>query len=316
MANLTEDKIYEPGIRQLETTDPLLGGAGGVLNTAVKQLANRTNWLKFALQGFIDTTNVNATHALTLSEILQRLVLVDANGATIQLYLPDSTTGLEIGLTVHIHAFNVNQSQVAITTGGSDIFLTGDSGVTTLYLGNNESIQLVLTSGGWLLLDHKSNLNDIGGVIYRYKQVPNTIVATGQLLNRADYPRLWNYALSLGSSLIDDFSWNSITSNKGFFSTGNGSTTFRVPDLRAMFIRGLDLSAGIDLGRVVNLPGGYEADELKEHDHDYTRPNANGSASGNQVSHPDGPLVNAKSGKTGGIETRPKNIGLLPLIKV
>jgi hypothetical protein len=46
MANLSETAIYDAGVYQLETTDPLLGGASGVLNSATKNLANRTAYLK------------------------------------------------------------------------------------------------------------------------------------------------------------------------------------------------------------------------------------------------------------------------------
>ncbi len=45
MANLTESSIWEAGIYQLETTDPVKGGADGISNTQAKQLANRTKYL-------------------------------------------------------------------------------------------------------------------------------------------------------------------------------------------------------------------------------------------------------------------------------
>lgn len=46
MANLKEKEIWEDGIRQLETTDPVVGGEDGVDNIAPRQLANRTLWLR------------------------------------------------------------------------------------------------------------------------------------------------------------------------------------------------------------------------------------------------------------------------------
>lgn len=46
MANLTEKTIWETGIYQLETADPVEGGAEGKSNQQAKQLANRTAWLK------------------------------------------------------------------------------------------------------------------------------------------------------------------------------------------------------------------------------------------------------------------------------
>lgn len=46
MANVTESATYESGVYQIETTDPVLGGANGIANVQAKQLANRTAYLK------------------------------------------------------------------------------------------------------------------------------------------------------------------------------------------------------------------------------------------------------------------------------
>ena len=54
------------------------------------------------------------------------------------------------------------------------------------------------------------------------------VFSDGQLLNRADYPDLWAYAQLL--SPIEDSLWLSNIYQRGKYSTGNGSTTFRVPD--------------------------------------------------------------------------------------
>ncbi|ELL5331407.1 tail fiber protein [Salmonella enterica] len=46
MGNLNETEKWEENIYQLETSDPVLGGANGISNRAPRQLANRTKWLK------------------------------------------------------------------------------------------------------------------------------------------------------------------------------------------------------------------------------------------------------------------------------
>ena len=46
MANLRENAAWESGIYQLETTDPVVGGADGISNKQAIQLANRTSYLK------------------------------------------------------------------------------------------------------------------------------------------------------------------------------------------------------------------------------------------------------------------------------
>ncbi|MBF0752250.1 MULTISPECIES: tail fiber protein, partial [unclassified Pasteurella] len=49
MANLKEQEKWEDGIYQIEENDPVLGGENGITNKPIKQLANRTKWLKKAL---------------------------------------------------------------------------------------------------------------------------------------------------------------------------------------------------------------------------------------------------------------------------
>ena len=54
------------------------------------------------------------------------------------------------------------------------------------------------------------------------------VVSDGQLLERAVYPDLWAYAQLL--TPISDSEWLANVENRGKYSTGDGTTTFRVPD--------------------------------------------------------------------------------------
>ena len=68
MADLKETAVWEPTIRQLETSDPVMGGENGVSNTAPRQLANRTFWLKTELANSIANINTGkANKATTLA---------------------------------------------------------------------------------------------------------------------------------------------------------------------------------------------------------------------------------------------------------
>ena len=49
MANLVESSLWEPGIYQWETSDPVEGGASGIDNVPTRQLANRTSFLRQVL---------------------------------------------------------------------------------------------------------------------------------------------------------------------------------------------------------------------------------------------------------------------------
>jgi hypothetical protein len=46
MANLTESVTWAAGVYQIELTDPVIGGPGGISNLQAGALANRTAWLK------------------------------------------------------------------------------------------------------------------------------------------------------------------------------------------------------------------------------------------------------------------------------
>ena len=99
------------------------------------------------------------------------------------------------------------------------------------------------------------------------------------------------------------------------FGSGDGSTTFNVPDLRGEFIRAWDDARGVDSGRSF---GSAQADEFKSHVHS----NPAGSRSWNNVGSYDALGVNALATAShpdtlsaGGSETRPRNIALLACIK-
>lgn len=61
--NLGETETYEPGIYQLEITDPVIGGPDGIDNLQAKQLANRTNWLKAKIDSLL---GLSVIHTATL----------------------------------------------------------------------------------------------------------------------------------------------------------------------------------------------------------------------------------------------------------
>jgi hypothetical protein len=55
MADITEVEQWDEGVYQLETTDPVQGGADGVDNLPHIALANRTKWLKAGLKAVQNT---------------------------------------------------------------------------------------------------------------------------------------------------------------------------------------------------------------------------------------------------------------------
>lgn len=64
MANLPESSTFDSGVYQIETTDPVIGGPSGVTNTPLKNLANRTRYLKDQVDAvkadYVNAAGVNA----------------------------------------------------------------------------------------------------------------------------------------------------------------------------------------------------------------------------------------------------------------
>lgn len=92
-----------------------------------------------------------------------------------------------------------------------------------------------------------------GAVIYAHTVLDGFIKADGALINRSDYAELFAYATE-NSLILPEADW--AEGMQGMFAEGDGSATFRVPDLRGQFLRGLDDDAGMDTGRVLGSTQG------------------------------------------------------------
>lgn len=138
--------------------------------------------------------------------------------------------------------------------------------------------------------------------------------ANGAVVSRATYAKLF---AEIGTT----------------FGVGDGSTTFKLPDLRGEFLRGFDDGRGIDASRVL---GSSQTDAFKSHGHDMQviRPDVASQASiyandntGNAGAGAVKTIGNWGSTNlstlnpgygvvaNGGTETRPRNIALLACIK-
>lgn len=92
-----------------------------------------------------------------------------------------------------------------------------------------------------------------------------TLKCAGQTVSRATYPDLWTYANASGR-IVSDADWSNAALKKWTsFSTGDGATTFRLPDLRGEFMRFFDDGRGADTSRVL---GEFQDMLIQNHPHD------------------------------------------------
>jgi len=99
------------------------------------------------------------------------------------------------------------------------------------------------------------------------------------------------------------------------FGTGDGSTTFNLPDMRGEFARGWDNGRGIDPARGF---GTAQAGAIEAHVHSVTPPSATDDTGAGLTTTGTGgaeTITPYNTASTGGTETRPRNIALMFIIK-
>lgn len=182
--------------------------------------------------------------------------------------------------------------------------------------GRNEADQHAISSITGLE-EALSNLGTlpVGVILNGYTIFDNCIVAFGGEFNRADYPKLWAYLQANPSLLKTQSQWQTEATanggNCGFYSDGNGTTTFRVPNLDKAFLR--PDSRGV---------ASYQGDAFQGHRHTFAGTIASMYGAGEREAYRTGSSNSVTSPITDGTngtprtanETRPKNIAVLPLI--
>jgi len=118
------------------------------------------------------------------------------------------------------------------------------------------------------------------------------LYCNGSAISRADYSELFS---AIGTT----------------YGTGNGTTTFNIPDLRGIFPRG----AGTNPSNAANTTtmGNRQLDDFKSHNHISTPIQVGGgtfTTSGNYLGQNGPSAAGPGTQSTGGTETRPANLGV------
>lgn len=115
---------------------------------------------------------------------------------------------------------------------------------------------VILADGGvlWVVDDIRDSVL-VGSVKLDYVLRTGSVKANGALLQRSSYPRLFKWVQDNAAVQTTEASWSG---NKHLYTLGDGSTTFRVPDLRGQWLQTAEniglLSAGLP-----NITGVYNS---------------------------------------------------------
>ena len=310
---LNGDVVHEGQPYKLTIHSSVSGGSGGVTGAASL---------------FSGRKEVNSNILLDIvsgGDDLNKLVQLRSGATQVTLTLP-SVLDVPANLPICIESMIGNSVENRITTTGGQFFYFNNTSKTSLYIRPGEVVWLFRYSDGFYVInDFGNNYKGLCTPVPKYKVGLNQVVMKGQEVLRADYPRTWEEVQGLGASLVSEAVWG-LTSglngagqtvpfpNRGKWSTGDGSTTFRFPDLMGMALRGLISEAGSDNERYTNDPGNYQKNQIIAHTHT-SNPDGlwNESGNGHVASggnSNEGPTAH-QTGSYGGAETRMDNIGIL-----
>ncbi|WP_155976268.1 phage tail protein [Novispirillum itersonii] len=201
-------------------------------------------------------------------------------------------------------------------------------------VGTGQTLLIISNGSNWFTLGGSDSVPVGTEMLWPGKTAPaGYLIENGALVARSTYPQLWEFAQASGM-IVSDTEWTGSVANRSKFSSGDGSTTFRLPDLITgnLFIRA---QAGTepDFGR--RQDDAFQAFQLVNSVDPTLKLTNNGleglgsatvSAPGagrvhvtNGAAVPFNPLIPGEYLGNGtprtSNETRPRNAGRLPIIK-
>lgn len=177
---------------------------------------------------------VNTTMDNTYSN---KAVYLQGSGGSFIMTLPALSTMSDYQ-PIEFYSAGGNHINATLLCAGADK-IQWNALLTNIILGQSEMVTLFKANGVWNVKYPAFGINAAGELVLTYAKAPiNTVMAAGQTLLRASYPRLWAFVQTLEAGcLTTEAAWantsivNGITYfvNKGKYTTGDLSTTFRVP---------------------------------------------------------------------------------------
>ncbi|UZE07467.1 phage tail protein [Pseudomonas corrugata] len=219
-------------------------------------------------------TRLTASKALVADEL--GLVLIDASAGTSTVTLPAANAALGVR-DVIVRRVDNSGNRLTVRASGSEkirfhTHLAASGYPFLVLMGGGDWWHLRSDeAGGWWPVG-RFDATALGRISFESTRqvIPGGYaVLNGNLLVRSDWPWLWDYVQSSGALVTE----GSRGGNEGAWTSGDGATTFRLPDIRGEFLRVLDEARGVDVDRSA---GSMQANALESHNH--FLPTSSGSA--------------------------------------
>ncbi|WP_294240880.1 phage tail protein [uncultured Chryseobacterium sp.] len=220
-----------------------------------------------------------------------------------------------------VNAFSADGNTLSVDAANHRIGIGTAAPSVALEINNGSTAGAIKIADGTQALNKVLTSDGSGTANWQYSAMPPGAViytASGTILNGF---------LECNGAAVSRTTYSVLFSLIGTtYGSGDGSTTFNLPDLRGEFVRSWDHGRGVDSGR--NL-GSLQNHMLQNHEHDIPTPTG-GTGSG-RAAHSDdngtnqggnnvlvaGQYYTYSTGPSGnyGPETRPRNVGLTAMIR-
>lgn len=169
-----------------------------------------------------------------------------------EVLLPSGSTVIPFQ-PIYIKSSGGIHKNVAIICQGSDSIQRAKI-TTYLVLGQNEDCVIFWDGTVFRVQGDLFALDNVGQITFSYSKIePKSVFGNGVLVSRKDLRRLWEQALADGL-VVSDTQWSSSVTDangkvtypyKSFYSSGDGTTTFRLPLLyNGGFLKAASTGAG------------------------------------------------------------------------
>lgn len=296
-----------------------IGGGSYILlfcTGAAEQIAPATQSQHAAQLGQITGSVTSISADTTLTAAQKGLVIIDATASNRTITLPTANAALGVTDFIVRRLDNTTNSLVVTASGTDKIKFH-----THLNAAGYSFLVLMGACDYWHL---RSDGAGSWWPVSRYDGTPlgRSVLETtsslspggygamnGSLFARAAYPWLWDHAQQSGMLTTEA----ARAGMEGGWTSGDGATTFRCPDVRGRFQRCADETAAIDPNRAA---GSSQASQLGAHNHSLPGGGTFGTTMMGGGTNNYAQWVAGASGYAGGSETRPINIAYPGRIKL